>query len=154
MIQFQAPVDILGLRRQQFVEDQAAQEQQQQYMETISGALGDIASMYQKNQEMEAGVKAGEMFGKTFGKQFGFDSSVFSSQEYKSMPMQAKYQFVNQGVLGNFGSLSQSYNFGRGMQQRQQQPYNNAAAQNQQTISAQGGPGIMGATRRISQPNP
>lgn len=152
---FQAPFDIVDMRRQQFLEQQAAQEQeqarQQQLQGTLMGALGDIASMYQKNQEMEAGVKAGEMFGKTFAKQFGFDASVFNSPEYKSLPMQAKYQFLNQGVLGNFGSLTQAYNYGQNASYRQQQPYVNAAATNARDVVSQGGSGAVGATRRIPQ---
>ena len=140
---FQAPFDIVGMRKQRFLEQQAGQEQQQQQAQqlqsTIMGALGDVASVYKQNKEMEAGVKAGEMFGKTFGPQFGFDPGVYSTPEYKKMPLEAQYQF-NQGMTGNLGSLTQSYNFGRGVGQRAAQPFANAQARNQQTISAQGGP--------------
>lgn len=157
---FQAPYDIVDMRNQMMREDLARQEQQQQYMGMISGALGDLANMYQKNEEMKAGVKAGEQFGKMFGKQFGLDPAIFNSPEYKGMPMQAKYQ-LNQGILSNFGSLAQSYNFGRGAEQRQQlqtqrldaatrQPIVRATVNNQQDVMNQGGPSIGGATRRFN----
>lgn len=63
MIQFQAPVDILGLRRQQMVEDQARINMQRQYQQDMFSALSDVAGAYKdyndsKNQAaaMDKGV--------------------------------------------------------------------------------------------------
>jgi hypothetical protein len=144
-MQFQAPFDIVDMRKQRFLEQQAAQEQQQaqqqQYQKTLMGALGDVAGAYQKNQEMEAGVKAGEMFGKTFGKQFGFDSGVYNTPEYKKLPREAQYQF-NQGITGNLGSLLQSFNFGQAAGQRSYAPAARQIITNQSNITRQGGPGV------------
>ena len=119
----------------------AQQEQQQQYQTMLMGALGDIAGMYQKNQEMEAGVKAGEMFGKTFGKQIGLDPAIFSSPEYKNMSQAAQYDFHN-GLKSNFGSLAQSFNFGQGATQRSYAPVARQITTNQTNIARQGGPGV------------
>ena len=143
---FQAPFDIMDYARLRMTAEAQQQEQQQQaqqqYMQTITGALGDIANMYQQEEEMKAGVKAGEHFGKTFGKQFGLDPAVYTSPEYKGMGLQAQYQF-NKGILGNFGSLSQNFNYGLNAGIRQAAPQQRAMAQNQATIAGQGGPTQM-----------
>ena len=154
---FQAPFEIMDYARLRMTAEAQQQEQQQQaqqqYMQTITGALGDIANMYQQGEEMKAGVKAGEQFGKMFGKQFGLDPAIFNSPEYKGMGLQAQYQ-LHSGIRSNFGSLSQNFNYGLNAGIRQAAPQQRAITQNQINVANQGGPGIMGATRRISPTNP
>jgi hypothetical protein len=49
-MQFQAPFDIVGMRKQRFLEQQAGQEQQQEFQKSISGALQSVAGAYGENQ--------------------------------------------------------------------------------------------------------
>ena len=64
---FQAPFDILGMRRQQFVEEQAAQQQQQAQsarnqellmngLQMIGGAVGDYMDKKNQAAAMDKGV--------------------------------------------------------------------------------------------------
>ena len=102
---FQAPFDIVGMRNQQMREDLAQQEQQQQYMGMISGALGDLASAYQQHETMKASVKSGEQMLKMFGPQLGIDSKILSSPEYKAMGVQGQAA-LHGNIWGSLGSLS------------------------------------------------
>jgi len=57
-MQFQAPFDIVDMRKQRFLEQQAAQEQQQaqaqELQKGISGALQSVAGAYGENQNNKA----------------------------------------------------------------------------------------------------
>lgn len=95
MIQFQAPVDILGLRRQQFVEDQAAQEQQQQLQQGIQQGIGGLIEAYVGNQRDKATAKAFgnilEMHGQTI---FGENAGNLLDR-YKKAPIQEQLAMGN-----------------------------------------------------------
>jgi len=127
---FQAPFDTMDYARLQMVADQQKAEQQQQYMGQIFGALADVGAMFQKQEEMNAGVKAGEQFGKMFGKQLGMNMDFMSAPEYKNADTATKYQFWQGNFFPSMGAMSNMLNTSRRLGVQQRQPYVNAGLQN------------------------
>jgi hypothetical protein len=116
----------MDMRRLQMAEAQQQQQMQQQYMGQIFGALSEVGTMFQRQEEIKAGAKAGEKFLSVVGPSIGMTKDKLDQFGYSKMNDQEKYAF-NQMALSNFGSMSQSYNFGRGLQQRADQPFINTA---------------------------
>jgi hypothetical protein len=106
MVTFQQPFDIVGMRRQQMLESQNDQEMQQRNQALLVGALGDLAGMYQQQEQMKAGVKSGEQMLKMFGPQLGVDSKILSSPEYKAMGLQGQ-SAMHGNLWGSLGAISQ-----------------------------------------------
>lgn len=88
MVQFQAPIDILGLRKMQMLEDQQRMAQQQQLQQGIQQGIGGLIDAYVGNQRDKATAKAFgnilEMHGQTM---FGENAGDLLDR-YKKAPMQ------------------------------------------------------------------
>ncbi len=117
-------------------EAQQKQEQQQQYMGQIFGALADVGSMFQKQEEMSAGVKAGEQFGKMFGKQLGMNMDFMSAPEYKNMDTASKYQFWQGNFFPSMGAMSNMMNNRARIGVQQNAPYVAQDIKNRQNIAS------------------
>jgi hypothetical protein len=139
---------------------QNQQEQQQQNQENILQGLNDIAGVYMEQENMKSSVKAGDQLLKVLGPGIGMTEDMLKQMDYGKMPMRDKYAF-QQGILSNYAVAAQTRNFGQslgvrqaGQQIQQNAPYVRAGATNAATVTGQGGPSIMGATRRIGQTGP
>jgi hypothetical protein len=128
--------------RLQMTANQQKAEQQQQYMGQIFGALADVGSMFQKQEEMSAGVKAGEQFGKMFGSQLGMNMDFMNAPEYKKMDTASKYQFWQGNFFPSMGAMSNMLNTSRRLGVQQAAPVAGAITKNAANIAGQGGPGI------------
>jgi hypothetical protein len=126
---FQAPYSITGMRELQMTEALQKQQMQQQAMGQIFGALSEVGTMFQRQEEIKAGAKAGEKFLSVVGPSIGMTKEKLDQFGYSKMNDQEKYAF-NQMALSNFGSMSQSYNFGIGNQTRRDQQALTARGQN------------------------
>jgi hypothetical protein len=137
---------------------QNQQAQQQQNQENILQGLNDIAGVYMEQENMKSSVKAGDQLLKVLGPGIGMTEDMLKQMDYGKMPMRDKYAF-QQGILSNYAVAAQTRNFGQslgvrqaGQQIQQNAPYVRAGAANTATVVGQGGPSIMGATRRIGAP--
>jgi hypothetical protein len=136
---------------------QGQREQQQQNQENILQGLNDIAGVYMQQENMKASVKAGDNLLKVLGPGIGMTEDMLKQMDYGKMPMREKYAF-QQGILKNYAVAAQTQNFGQslgvrqaGQQIQQAMPSLRNQAANTATVINQGGPSIMGATRRIGQ---
>jgi hypothetical protein len=110
---------------------QAAQTNAQamsQMGQDIGGALASIGGAYMEYQDMKSGVKSGEKLLDVMGPSFGMTSDKLKEFDYGNMSLRDKYKF-HQGWLNNFATMSQGYNFGRGLEQRADQPFVNQGLQ-------------------------
>jgi hypothetical protein len=94
----------------------------------IGGALASIGGAYMEYQDMKSGVKSGEKLLDVMGPSFGMTSDKLKEFDYGNMSLRDKYKF-HQGWLNNFATMSQGYNFGRGLEQRADQPFVNQGLQ-------------------------
>jgi hypothetical protein len=121
----------------------------------IGSSLVSLAAAYGSKKGTEAKGKNFKKFMGMAGDTFGMDSTMFGDMDDYDAGM----------MLDSFGSWMPAManaQLGKqrlGMQQTGQQiqqnsPYLRAATTNAQNVANEGGPGIVGATRRIGQPNP
>jgi hypothetical protein len=99
-------------------------------LKSIGGTIGSI------NQQNDMGDSAYEALG-AIGEMYPGMKSAFTALG-KMDPRTRR--LASMSILDNLGAVSQLGIAGMNQQARAAQPYNNAAARNQQTISAQGGP--------------
>lgn len=109
-MQFQAPYDILDLRRQQMLEDQARIEQQQQQEQAMAKGIGGLIQAYVGNQQDKATAKAFgnilEMHGSTM---FGENAGQLLDR-YKQGSLQEQLQMGTM-LMGNPGSWISRANY-------------------------------------------
>lgn len=106
-MQFQAPFDILDMRKQRMVEAQQQQAQQQAMMDGlqqgVQQGIGDLLGAYVENEATNAKGKAYGDFLKKHGSQLGFDPG-YLDELLKKKPRELA--MVGDGILGmnNMGS--------------------------------------------------
>jgi chromosome condensin MukBEF ATPase and DNA-binding subunit MukB len=134
------------------------QEQERYNQEMLMQGLSDMAGTYAENKAKKAKgaayKKAFDVVGpslgmneetlKQFGGQFKNDNDWYEFGET---------MFPSLGVVSNLRMANRNAGIReQGQQIQQNAPYVRAAATNVATVNNQGGPSIMGATRRIGAP--
>lgn len=110
MISFQAPVDILDLRKMQMLEDQQRMAQQEQLQQGIQQGIGGLIDAYVGNQRDKATAKAFgnilEMHGQTM---FGENAGDLLDR-YKKAPIQEQLAMGNM-LMGQPGQQISRMNY-------------------------------------------
>jgi hypothetical protein len=139
--------EILGAGQMQAAATNA--QAMNQMGQDIGGALASIGGAYMEYEDMKSGVKSGEKLLEVMGPSFGMTSDKLKQFDYSNMSLRDKFKF-HQGWQGNFATMSQGYNFGRGLDQRADQPFVNQGLDNvaniasgNQTFTGGGGGGGM-----------
>jgi hypothetical protein len=122
------------------------------------GLLDTFIGAYAKKEQDKADSKIYGNLMKIVAPAFGKDGDSLLEQ-WNSLESDSDRASFGSSLLGSLGTISNMYmSQGRmGLQQQGQQiqqnaPYVRAAATNVATVNNQGGPSIMGATRRIGAP--
>lgn len=153
MASFQAPFDIMDLRKQNLLEEQMRNAPQQQMMENIGGHIESLMSSYVEGQQKKAAGKAYKTAFGVLGPALGMDEATLKSLTGELKNDQDWADFGS--TMGPFIPSIANSMLGRNRAAASAiAPQQRAITQNQINVANQGGPGIMGATRRISPINP
>jgi hypothetical protein len=141
MASFQAPFDIMDLRKQNLLEEQMRNAPQQQMMENIGSSIESLMGSYVEGQQKRAAGKAYKTAFGVLGPALGMDEATLKSLtgELKSDADWADFG----STMGPFIPSIANAQLGRsrlGVQQGL--PAATAGIKNATNIAGQGGPGI------------
>ena len=141
MASFQAPFDIMDLRKQNLLEEQMRNAPQQQMMENIGSSIESLMGSYVEGQQKRAAGKAYKTAFGVLGPALGMDEATLKSLtgELKSDSDWADFG----QVMGPYIPSIANSMLGRGRLGVQQGlPAATAGIKNATNIAGQGGPGI------------
>jgi hypothetical protein len=152
------PAQFWAIEQQNQQNQQAQQQQNQQNI--MTGIMG-VAEAYAGNKQLEAKAGSYDDIGKILGTAMfsenpdamGALGNLQKEKDPRKKVMGYEQLFSLVGPMSNFMMANQRIGVQQAGQQIQQNaPYVRAGATNAATVTGQGGPSIMGATRRIGAP--